>query len=263
MSVKDRLTEFVASLNKKPKAFEREYGFSNAFLRNIGFGLRKTTLDKLAQNFPQLNLNWLLTGEGNMLKDSNNSVAKSDNSILEPSKIISDTMLIGPVPGPGEETEMTPLGNNQFGITVPLIPVKAYAGYLDNFGDPEYYETLSKHTVSVTGFFRGRYFAFVVEGDSMENYSTEELAKKSIPRGAIVTGREIQKHHWKNKLHLHRFQNYVIVHIDGIITKEIIEHNTEEGYIICHSLNERYTDRKIMLDDCLQILNIINKNIPE
>lgn len=177
----------------------------------------------------------------------------------------SNTLLIGEVPGPGEETNMLPLGNNKYGMIVPLIPIKAYAGYLDNFGNQEFYEQLDKHNVTVIGNFRGRYFAFVVKGESMENWTSEELSRKSIPEGTIVTGREIPHHHWRNKLHLHRFQMYVIVHNDGIITKEIIEHNTEFGYIICHSLNpdkNEYPDRKIMLDDCKQILNIVDKSLP-
>lgn len=200
----------------------------------------------------ELNINpkWFENGEGEMIKAEN----------VTPE---SNTILIGGVPGPDEFTEMTELGNNDFGMVIPKVPFKAWAGYVDNFGDMEYMESLPKYNVTITGATRGRYLAFVVDGDSMENYTTEELARSSIPSGTIVTGREIQRQHWRNKLHLHRFQNYVIVLTTGIITKQIIEHNTQEGYIICHSLNTKYQDFKLMLDDCVQILNIVRRELPE
>jgi phage repressor protein C with HTH and peptisase S24 domain len=256
MSIKTRLIEFIDFMAINPKTFEVTAGLGNGFVNNAGDSVRRVSLEKISKAYPQLNTAWLLTGEGNMLKPTSNNPVTNES-------FKSNTIIIGEMPGPGEETELTPLGNNKYGLTVPLIPHKAYAGYIDNFGDPEFIESLDKHTVSVVGFFRGRYFAFVVEGDSMENYSSEELAKKSIPNGTIVTAREIPRPNWRNKLHMHRFQNYVIITHDGIITKQIIEHNTVEGYIICHSLNPKYSDIKIMLDDCVQILNVVRRDIPE
>lgn len=234
-------------------------GYSQGYVSNLESGKKDITKGILLSFQDTFNINrkWLESGEGAMFiveKNTQQFSYKDDEAIL-----------IGQVPGPGEETNMVPLGNNKFGMTVPLIPVKAYAGYLDNFGDPEFYDTLEKHNVSVIGNFRGHYLAFVVKGNSMENWESEEMARKSIPEGSIVTCRDIQKQHWRNKLHLHRFQFYVIVHIDGIITKEIIEHNIDEGYIICHSLNPdkvKWPDRRIELNDCLQILNIVDKSIP-
>lgn len=260
MTENQRLKIIRNSLGKTQTEFGKVFGLKQGSYADIERGKVRVSGDikiALEKEF-SINIEWLETGEGDMvmtgkLGERNAKYGKSEDN----------TILIGRVPAPGEETQMVPLGNNQFGLTVPLIPIRAYAGYMDNFGDPEYLETLDKHTVSVIGNFAGRYFAFVVKGDSMENWSSEEMARKSIPEGTIVTCREIQRHHWMNKLHLHRFQNYVIVTDDGIITKEITEHNTIEGYIICHSLNPKYKDRKIMLDDCKQILNVVTKTIPE
>jgi transcriptional regulator with XRE-family HTH domain len=181
------------------------------------------------------------------------------NMVFEP-----DAILLGEAAGPGKESQLIPLGNNKYGLTVHLVPVKAYGGYLDNYADPEYHETLDKHTLTVVGNHRGFYLAFAMKGKSMENWTTEEMARASIPEDWIVTGRDIPRHHWRNKLHLHRWDFYIIVHKDGIVTKQIIEHNLEEGWIICHSLNpdkKLYPDFKLMLDDCLQILNVVQKSV--
>lgn len=182
---------------------------------------------------------------------------------VEPAKVSkSDTnaMLIGEAPDQWE-TEEIPLGNNKYGLTMPLVPVRAYGGLLDNYGDPEFYQTLEKHTITTAGNQHGSYLAFVVKGNSMENWSSEEMAKMSIPENWIVTARNLPRHHWKNKLHLHRWEIYVFVHKDGIIIKQVTEHNTSEGWVIAHSLNPDYEDRKIFFEDCYQVLNVVHKGV--
>lgn len=204
-----------------------------------------------------LNREYFETGLGNPLtktvNESNNLVAETDynkTSLLE-----SDTTIIGEMPEPGEENKFIDVGNGRFIMIVPLVPIKAYAGYVDNYDNQEFFEGLAVHSIPVTSLVRGHYMAFVVKGESMSNGSEE-----SINEGNIVTGREIQKHHWRNKLHLHRFEDYVIVHRDGIVTKRIIAHDVELGIITCHSLNpdkNRFPDYDINLDECIQIFNIV------
>lgn len=53
---------------------------------------------------------------------------------------------------------------------------------------------------------------------------------------------------------------FVIVHkTDGILVKEIIDHNPDTGEITCHSLNPspEYEDFKINLNDVAQLFNIV------
>ncbi|QTE35991.1 hypothetical protein J3L18_23035 [Mucilaginibacter gossypii] len=162
----------------------------------------------------------------------------------------------------GNESPYIDMGNGQFLMVVPLIPIRASAGYREHFQDESYIDShYDKHYFPVTRQYRGKYFAFVVDGDSMENWTSEEMARQSISEGATVTGRDIPKQHWVNKFHLKSFQDYVIVHKDTILVKRIINHDTINGIITCNSLNPdkiRHPDFDLDLNDCLQILNIVN-----
>ncbi|RKR84881.1 hypothetical protein BDD43_5134 [Mucilaginibacter gracilis] len=148
------------------------------------------------------------------------------------------------------------LGNGQYIMIVPLVQDYAYAGYLSGYQDDEYLEELPKHSFVVNKQHKGHYMAFQVIGDSMSNGTDE-----SITEGSTVTGREIQRHLWSSRFHIHRFKDYVIVHKEGILIKRIVKHNVDAGLITCQSLNpdkEGYPDFELNLDDCQQIFNIVN-----
>jgi hypothetical protein len=146
-------------------------------------------------------------------------------------------------------------------MIVELVPVKAQAGYIEHYSDELYLkDNFDKHSFVVSKMYRGKYRAFIVEGDSMNNGTDE-----SIKEGYIVTGRVIQRHYWKSKFHIHKYQDYVIVHKDGIFTKRITSHDVEKGIITCHSLNpdkDRYPDFELNLDECLQVFNIVSITQP-
>ena len=48
--------------------FERKSNLSNGFVNNINDGLQAGSIQKIKLAFPNLNTEWLTTGEGEMLK---------------------------------------------------------------------------------------------------------------------------------------------------------------------------------------------------
>lgn len=147
------------------------------------------------------------------------------------------------------------IGKNKMQMLVPLINTYAYAGYLSGYADQEYIEELPKFPIIVERNHQGTYRAFKVKGDSMDNDT-----RKAICAGDIVVARKIEKHHWKSKLHIKQWKNFVIVHEDGIVIKEIIEHDVEAGTITCMSLNpdkEFYPNFKLHLSTVFELYNII------
>ena len=137
-------------------------------------------------------------------------------------------------------------------MMVPVVSSYAYAGYLSGVSSPEYLEDLPTIPFLVDKEYKGRYVAFEVKGDSMDDGTYNSY----LP-GDIVLGREIQKLHWKNKLHINKW-DFVIVHnISGILIKKIAAHNPETGDIIARSLNNMYDDIHLNLEDIHQLFNVV------
>jgi len=68
MTIKERLQEFIDKINTNQYQFEISAGLSNGFVNKIGDTIRKKNLDKISKAFPELNVFWLETGTGSMLK---------------------------------------------------------------------------------------------------------------------------------------------------------------------------------------------------
>ncbi len=150
---------------------------------------------------------------------------------------------------------LIPLADGKFLMNTPLIPIKAYAGYITSWGDEEYISDLPVHPIIVDQAHRGEYKSFEVTGDSMDDGT-----KNSIEDRSIATGRRLDRSHWKNKFHLKKFSRFIIVSLDGILIKEIIDHDTKTGIITCHSLNpdkKQYPDFELSLDRVIQIFNVV------
>lgn len=69
MSIKERLLEFVRYTNQGQGAFETKVGFANGLINNLQDSITSKSLLKIKGKYPKINLNWLLTGEGEMLID--------------------------------------------------------------------------------------------------------------------------------------------------------------------------------------------------
>lgn len=226
----ERISDIITRFCESKADFARKLGERPQTVSNwVSRGAGKNVLNKILTAFPEINANWLLTGEGSMLTDT-----PSHKPIYN---------------------EATPI--QQDVVYIPLVNQYAYAGYLDGYTDITYMEQLPKIPFIVDREGLGNYIAFEVKGDSMNN-GTEE----SYLEGDRLYCREIQPHLWVNsKLHLRKW-DFVIVHTDGIIIKRIIDHNVENHTITIHSLNDMYPDRVIDLCEVKQIFNVIESVRP-
>lgn len=73
MTSKDRLFEYIKYKGLPISKFERLSGVSNGYLKSSRGGFGADKLDIILKNNPDLNPEWLLTGEGEMLKSSSSS----------------------------------------------------------------------------------------------------------------------------------------------------------------------------------------------
>lgn len=67
-TLKDRIIAFIEKMGFTKAQFEKNAGLSNGFVDKSGDNSRRSSLDKISKAYPQLNMTWLLTGEGEMLK---------------------------------------------------------------------------------------------------------------------------------------------------------------------------------------------------
>lgn len=78
MSVKQRLTKFILYRNISTRAFERECGFTYGYVNSIRISIQPDKVSSIATAYPELNMGWIMTGEGNMLKSQENKSEKNE-----------------------------------------------------------------------------------------------------------------------------------------------------------------------------------------
>jgi transcriptional regulator with XRE-family HTH domain len=66
--VKERLTAFLRSKGINNSEFGRRTGTSSAYVSSIRQSISTDVLEKIAQAFPDLNVEWLLLGTGEMYR---------------------------------------------------------------------------------------------------------------------------------------------------------------------------------------------------
>lgn len=151
------------------------------------------------------------------------------------------------------------LPNGQYYMLMPLAEFNVQAGFLSTYQDADFLMDLSQHGILVDKPVQGRYVAFRVNGDSMDDGSSN-----AITRNSVVSTRELQRHHWKGKLRFRDFPYWVIYTTQSKmpLLKEIIEHNVEEGTILCHSLNDspEFTDFTLHMNDIQALFYVIDVN---
>ena len=176
--------------------------------------ISKNLAKEINSKFPQYSEEWLLTGEGEMLKEEKKYI---------------------------EEVSPIPYDNY---MEVEYADLSTVAGRLGGYNPATLPEM--KRRLIPKEFDRGNYLVVRVDGDSMDDGTSI-----SIPDGTEIL---IKEYHLEKgeKLPI-RGNLFVIVSTEGTVFKQIIEHNTEEGYIICHSYNQKYKDYKINLSEVLQI----------
>jgi len=133
---------------------------------------------------------------------------------------------------------------------IELVPVKASAGYLNGYGDPEYVAELPKFSLPM--FNQGTYRAFEIKGDSM----------LPLPSGSIVIGEYVEN--WHN---IKPGQTYVVIaKEDGVVYKRIAFKFKEDKGLKLVSDNKVYEPYWVAADDILEVWKakaFISTELPE
>ena len=68
-SVKQRLMKFLRYKDISNSVFEKTCGMANGYVNNIRVGVSPKKLESILLNYPELNRDWLIYGEGDMLNE--------------------------------------------------------------------------------------------------------------------------------------------------------------------------------------------------
>ncbi len=120
---------------------------------------------------------------------------------------------------------------------IPFVPVKAAAGYLAGFADPEFIDELNTFTLPMlTG---GDYRAFEIVGDSM----------MPTPSGSIIVGEKIENLDEVKSSHTY----IVISKTDGIVYKRMMKNNRQKNKFMLVSDNPAYQPYSVSSEDILEV----------
>lgn len=133
---------------------------------------------------------------------------------------------------------------------IELVPVKASAGYLNGYGDPEYMAELPKFSLPM--FNQGSYRAFEIKGDSMLPLSS----------GSIIIAEYVENWHDIKPNH-----TYVIVSKeDGVVYKRVgLKFKDDKGLKLV-SDNKTYEPYWVQTADIIEVWRakgFISTNLPE
>lgn len=84
MDVKERLKQYLKYKRISQRAFSVSIDVSPAYITNINKSISQDKVIRITKHFPDLNIGWLITGEGDMLKTDNLPTAPTtiENSVL-------------------------------------------------------------------------------------------------------------------------------------------------------------------------------------
>jgi len=218
--------------------------------------LKKLSWDKLAENLP-------VTGEALRIAFKRGSVDDVYLSAIEAALNISKDVDSNKKSNISNDllntngNKFTEKPDGSFDIEVSLIPFEAYASYLVSVEEATVHQDFERVVFNVDRYGRGHYQAFKINGNSMNGGSIND-----VPDGALVLGRELGRHLWKDGFRP-ADHGFVILSKENIFHKDIIDFDTETGDITCQSRNKspEYTDFKLNLNDVYQIFRVIKRQM--
>jgi len=120
---------------------------------------------------------------------------------------------------------------------IPFVPVKAAAGYLAGYADPEFVDELNTFTLPMLS--GGDYRAFEIIGDSM----------MPTPSGSVIVGERVQQLD-----DVKSNQTYIVVSkTDGIVYKRVLKNNRQKNKFTLVSDNPAYQPYPVQAEDILEL----------
>lgn len=259
---RDRLNKAVLHLVSKQivsaratqKDIAEKMGMKSA--TNINYALngnQKYLTDRFLGRFNktfnnEFNLDWLITGEGDMLNENNQEIELE----LIPENAQGVFFMEN-----SNGVKFFDLGNGKYHMKVKHVPFCAYGRFANEADtlEPDK-EDWEDETFEVSKIAHGCYLSFEVKGESMDDGT-----RGSFEAGDRVLVRELGKEHWIDKIRYKDYPFWVVVFDSSVLIKQIVDQDLEEGTITFHSLNPspEYTDFTLHINNIRKLYYVIQK----
>lgn len=210
MTIKDRLKSYLSYKNLSLRELERQCNISNGVLGRLSQSTSPKTLKRIEEN-SDLNVSWLLSGEGEMIRLPN-----------------STAQMLGDV--------YTSTQGDENVVMVDYVPGTATASFIEYIGEgnPELEKIAVLKQYGET--YDNSYKVFEVIGESMS---------PRIPNRAKILTKEIQSYKWGQAEGV-----VVVVFGDEVVVKRIINNRLDiNNSLTLSSDNPMYGERQVALSD--------------
>lgn len=172
MTVKNRIKTYCKAENLPISTFEKSIGASNGYVNAISKSIGIEYLSKIIEIYSNLNLEWLLTGKGEMLKTKRTQIQQNGDNLTDSIDKDSNNLSNSQAKTALHAPEGTLEG-------IPLIPLSAMAGAFTGETSVMEYEC-ERYVIPA---FRGADFLIQIKGDSMQPtyYSGDLVACQRMP----------------------------------------------------------------------------------
>lgn len=231
-TVKSRLIDYLKYKSINQRQFEIQIGVSNGYVNNIRKSIQPDKIKIISASFPDLNAGWLLTGEGEMLKTQGETIRSTMLGVVNgKSKIIDET-----------KKNIQELRNQAQVNTVPLLPISAQAGTLNDF----IVSVNDSDAERIISPIKGADFAITVSGDSMspEYTNGSQILIKKINHNSFIEWGKV----------------YVLDTTNGIVLKIINECKDSADCLVCTSINQdqdRYAPFKVPKSEIIGMYRVM------
>ncbi len=226
-TVKERLSFYLLQKGINKSEFGRRIGVSSAFITSMRKSIQPDKIAAIKQNFPDLNTDWLLTGEGDMLKP---------NSQNEVEDLTAD-----------ERAELKMAMAEGRVTYIPLIHIDSVGG----MNSENLLTAGEQYAERMIPFINAREndWAILQSGTSMV---------PTIPPGSILHIRKV--HNWQE--YFGYGGDFVLwLTDDRRITKQVLKYVPDpQHYIVCHSYNPEVEDEELpksMIREVWKVVNVL------
>lgn len=228
----DRLKKFIESTGLSNNKFGERVGLSGAQISYMVSSKKKFGIDKLLNifnEFPLLNSEWLLKGEGEMMINPN-----------------APAMLPLGTPTPTLKMPSVVTVDNKGRNNIIEIDAQAAAGFPANINNPEYFKERPSFSLPSPQFSNGTFICIQASGDSMHPtiYHHDWLIAEFVedPASSIKEG------------YVH-----VVVTQEGVVVKRVLNRIGERGKLVMQSDNRQYPTYEEDISNVLQIYKVSAK----